>query len=274
MGSRWHVRPLVTAASLVALTGCMKTDVQIVLMPDGAGKMVVDFDLNPNRLPFFVDDPLGNLTSPRFLQGSMVPGTYAWAPPERHRTEDRDRLVLTAYFKDINAFWFYKSAAGEIDTALAFGYDPKRDPRTLHLRPNLERELDEPLPLPSLRSAGVSIDLTPGVVSGLMPLLRPVLADMEIFLRVVVPGTVQQASGFTRLEGRTATIHVDRDRFVQVLTERAGVVLDEQALRGEDPAIRWTGSVVDGEAQAAFRAEMKAARAWWVENRPRPGQGR
>jgi hypothetical protein len=272
VGSQRLFRVTLVCALAFAVSGCMKTDVQVVVMPDGAGKMVVDFDLNPRRLPFFVKDPLSNLTTPRFLAGSMVPGTYAWAQPVRHTTPERDHLVLTAYFKDINAFWFYKSEEGRIDRALAFEFDPARDPQTLHLHPNVEQELQVPLPLPSLRSAGFNMELTPGVLAGLMPLLKPLLADMAIVLRVVAPGAVQQASGFTRLEGRFAAIDVDREAFVQMLTERAGVVVDEEALRVADPAIRWTGNAVDGDQRARFHDEMKTARTWWVKNRP--GQNR
>jgi hypothetical protein len=267
-------RAFTAIALALALSGCMQTDVQVVLMPDGAGKMVVEFDLDPHRLPFFVKDPLSNLQTPQFLRGSMVPGTFAWAEPERIQTADRDRLILAAYFKDINAFWFYKAQGGEIDTALAFGFDPRHDPHTLHLRPYLEKELQEPLPLPSLRSAGVSIDLTPGVLAGLMPLLKPMLANMSIHLRITVPGTVDRASGFRRIEKRTAAIDVDREAFIEILTDRVGVVVDEPALGVQDPTIHWNGNVYTGEDQEAFREAMKTARKWWVENRPRPRQGR
>lgn len=253
--------------ALLGQVGCLQTDLNMRIFADGSARMRLVFDLNAKALPPFVKDPLAGIDTPENLRAYKFPGIYAWAEPIRTNEGGHQRVELTAYIPDVGRFWFYKIEEGKVVRALSFSYDPENMPGRIGLDSNLSSELQEPLPLEGVPGTGGR--LSPEAVATLMPVVRPFLKNMNLRATVVVPGPVQRASGFDDWQENIITLNVDRERFLQAATVRAGVLCDEFSLEGDDPAIIWDATEDSPEELAAFREEMAVAREWWVANRPK-----
>jgi len=254
---------------LLFLPGCLQADLHCVLMPSGAGKLELEVAVHQASLPFFMDDPLRDLDHPQTMRRNSTPGLVAWGEPSVVEEDGWKRVTLRAFFEDVNDLRFYHTREEGPARLLAFRYLPPAGERVVRMHVDMEPELTSPIPLRRL-AEGRDVHIDPDLALRFLPVLRPVLGDVRMGLRLTAPGPLVRASGFGEIDGRTAAYVTGRDAFLASLQERAGALVEADSLLVDAPEIRWSEDTVDSEEIAAFRAEFAAARRWWAEQFPPP----
>lgn len=253
--------------SCLLLPGCLQADLHCVVMPDGSGKLEFEVGVHQASLPFFLKDPLRGLDDPVTMRRNTTVGLVAWGEPRVHEDDGWKHVQLRAYFEDVNNLRFYHTREEGPARLVGFGYQPWKPEKVVHMELDLEPELTAPIPLKRL-SEGRNVQINPDLALKFLPALRPLLGNVRMVFRLTAPGPLTRASGFGKIDGRTARYEGDRDAFLLSLQERAGALVDADSLLVEHPQIRWTEDTVPDAEVEAFQAEFATAREWWAQQNP------
>lgn len=252
--------------------GCFRARVEVELFGAGDGSIGVELALDRGKIPALFGDPLAGVGTPEDLRRYDGPGIVAWAEPTRGRDDSWETLNLRAYFDDINKLRFLRERAeGEVAELLRFQYDSAERPGEIALIHDLEPELGQPLPIPE--QPGSKID--PEMMRQAVGMLKPMLGDLELSLRMHLPGEVQRAPGFHERIGRDAILRAGRDPVLRAVGERAGALLDEAAFLSEmPPRIVWQPAAERPAERSRHDAARLKALEWWSGQKERADSGR
>src|SRR5947208_2227180 len=99
------------ALVLLAFSGCMNVREEIVVMPDGSGKLTLHFAIkSKGEAAKFTEDELMS-SDPDELQ-DKIRGLVALTRPTMEQKDGMVHLRLTAYFDDLNALKFMDDGEG------------------------------------------------------------------------------------------------------------------------------------------------------------------
>lgn len=247
------------------LVGCVDGTVRVTLLPDGAGSIGVDLGYDQAKWPALFGDPYAGFRTRAQLGRFLEPGMVAWSRPRIEEVGRSRRWQGEVFFDDVAKLRFFGRYQGQGIEALSFEPDLARG--ELGLRPGFVVYLDDPLPLPSPESVGMTeVSLSPQLLAAIRERIRPVIEGLDVRLELQLPGEVRRADGFDESEGRVARLRVDADRLAAAFARRAGLLLDEAAVRGDDPVWTWeVPTAWDEDAAVAFRQRRAAALRWWEE---------
>lgn len=247
----------------LGLTGCVDGTVRVLLLPDGAGSIALDLGYDTKKWPGIFGDPYAGFVTQDQLRRFIEPGMVAWSRPEIEKTGRTRRWRAEVFFDDVAALRFFGRHEGRGIEAL--GFEPDFARGEIGLRPGFLVYLDDPLPLPSPQSVGMTeVSLSPQLLAAIRQRIRPVIEGLDVRLEVAMPGRVLRADGLDAKAGAVATLRVDADRLGAAFARRAGLLLDEEAVRRPDP--RWSWEVPatwNDDAATAFRQRRAAALQWW-----------
>jgi hypothetical protein len=246
----------------VLLAGCVKADFVIELQPDGSGRIDADVAYSSRKWPGLFGDPFASFLTRAGYADLMPPGFVAWAEPEVSAEDGWRHLRTAAYFDDLRRVVLPAHRHGEPYPALRFAGDPRSG--EIRLLADLDSILARPLPLPSpdeLGMEGVSIPET--VMNGIRSQIGTLISGLDLDLVLEAPGELQRADGFDSLTAGRAMIHVDADRGASAFQDRAGVLVDTEALTAGASTWRWNPAPIDSNAIREFRADRAAALSWW-----------
>ncbi len=238
---------------LLALAGCLDYEQQVVLYPDGSGKIVRRLAVKRDARNLLralskekaaPSDPVAEFADLSRLKEDSR-GIAAWAPVERASKDGWDSATVTAYFEDVNQV-------------------------RLHLlQPSdgvLERRLEFAARYAKSASGG-SLEIDPSGRDALNPddphfkAALPFLKDARVRFSVRAPGPVERAEGFPEKEGRDASFLFDQARIQAALKDPKGDASRElDRLLDERPRVTWASVALPEEEQAAFRREFEEAR--------------
>ena len=247
----------------LALTGCVQGTIRVVVLPDGAGSIAVDLGYDTVKWPRFFGDPYAGFMSQAHLRSFTDPGMVAWSKPQVVENDGTRRWRGEVFFDRIDAVRFLGRHEGKMIEAL--GFDARLDRGEVRLRPGFVVYLDDPLPLPAPQTVGMTaVTLSPQLLSVIRQRIRPVIEGFDVILEIELPGEIERADGLDGHGDRIATLHVDADRLAAAFARRAGLLVDERALRASHPMWSWSVPANwDDLAATAFRQRRAAALRWW-----------
>lgn len=259
-----------------ASSGCFQMEYAATLMPDGSGKIKVVFAMKKSTLDMMrgfakqfggeeSPDPLAQFTDPKELEKNSE-GIVAWSKPVVKTEGGWERVTMTAYFENINKVKIYQadnSPAGDGERRLLASFDYTSEAGgggTLIVINGSMQEMDE-------RRQEMP-DLPPEMRQGMRDMMKPMVEGLNIVLSVTVPGTVEEAVGFTSKKGPTATFQMTGDEILEAMdpdsdTAKKFRELREAAERGNRSKVTWRRSEVSAEKAAEFNKELEAAKEAW-----------
>jgi hypothetical protein len=235
------------ALVLVAFSGCMKIREEVVVMPDGSGKLTLQFTIQTKgEAAKFTEDELLS-ADPDELQ-DKIRGLVALTRPTAERQEGVVRLRMTGYFDDLNAVKFMDDGEGaKAKAKQEFSFRKEGEAMVVEVRGNLlaeEAMADRP-------------KLDPQVEKQRDEFFKAMFEGFDFRQELNMPGKVTAIEGFQSRADRTATYHVGEKDLQKAADQKkinAVSKFQVSCARSE---------VTDAEA-AAFRKEFDKAKADWV----------
>jgi len=242
-------RFLATLLLVPALTGCMKVREELLVMPDGSGRISLTFSVATKG-------EAGKFTEAELMAGDpdeiqdKVRGLVAMTRPTLTEKEGVVQIRMTGYFDDINALKFMDDGEGaKAKPKQDFVFHRDGEGYALELRGNLLAD-DSP-------DRGGD---DPELAKAREDMIKVMFAGFEFRQDVTLPGTVLGVEGFGFKEGRVATYAVgEKD-----LQKTADLAKLNRLNRFK--ASCGKSEVTDSEA-ADFRRELERAKAGWDELR-------
>lgn len=243
-------RILPTAALLVAaLSGCMKIRDELVVMPDGSGRISLTFSIAGKT-------ESGKFTESMLMSGDpdeiteKVRGLVALARPTLLEKDGVVQIRMTGYFDDINALKFMDDALGDkAKPRQEFVFRKEGESFTLEVKGNL---LYDDLPDRALQD--------PELQKQKEALFRAMFAGFEFRHELTLPGTVTVADGWSAKEGRRVIYAVGEKDLQKPADQKkinAATAFKASCAKSE---------MTEAEA-AEFRKELENAKAAWPELR-------
>lgn len=245
------MKRLLAVPLLLALTfsGCMKIREQLLVMPDGSGRLSLTFTVQAKR-------ETAKITEAMLVSGDpdeildKVRGLAALTRPQAVEKGDVIEIRMAAYFDDVNALKFMDDGEGaKAKPRQEFTFVREGETCSLEIRGNL---LAEEAPEPDAKN--------PEAEKARAELIKAMFSGFEFRHDVTLPGKVLVAEGFGSSEGRTATYAVgEKDLQSPADQKKVNSAIRFKATCGKS-------EVTDSEA-AQFRKELEAAKAGWAELR-------
>jgi hypothetical protein len=235
------------------LTGCLDYEQELVLFPDGSGKVTRRLAVKRDALHLVraltkgkgaPADPLAEFADPDRLRAASK-GVAAWEGPVRGARDGWDEVRVTAYFEDVNEVRLFleQPSDGVIERRLDFAAAYVRQGAGGRL------EIDP-----------TSRDLLHPDDPRLKPIL-PFLKDARARFVVRLPGTVEKAEGFSARKGREAEFVLDHALLLSAQRDPKGEASRElDRLLDARPRLEWSDGSAGAEELAAFRKAFDAAR--------------
>lgn len=228
---------------LVVLTGCIKSRQVITLMPDGSGKVELNYGLSESLIQMAKDneqDPFKEFM-PEHLW-NQTEGLAAFTEPTRDKADGFTFIRYTGYFRDINKLRLKGINKGG---PCEYVYTRDGDGAKLTIRKGtILTIIDENKPTPENEKAEV----------------RKAMAGLTLTDQFIMPGDVKAEDGVST-EGNIATLTLG----LEDILEGTGPI---QKLKGKESLVITVAAVVpNAEAEQAFKAELDAAVKAWAKKR-------
>jgi hypothetical protein len=278
-------RPLLAllAAAAASALGCLQADEQVVLMPDGSGKITMTIAVKKQILTLLdarlkelkskvpdgpkLSNPFEQFTGADSPLVANAEGVAAWSLGRVQQDGEWVRTTVVGYFDDINQVRIYSEdngPDGPVKT-LVFQARLAKTPSGWSLLSSNEKRKD----LRKLISPGRE---DADVQNASLDLMKPMLQEMKLANSVVVPGAIKDAVGFFSFDGRRASTSIDGPTLVAAVTNPEGEEHRKLLTLGATSDIRLSWSTIDvSDAEvAAFKQEAARAKQAWAAQGGRP----
>ena len=268
----------------LGMGGCMQMEQTTTLYPDGSGKLVMTIGLKKSMIaqiemmakgfgaPEGEDegedtDFFDGVTDPVQLDANSE-GIVAWGKSKKEDVGEWIRVTTTGYFEDINKVKIYNSQAavagqpggGEKKLAFACKVERTTDGYTLVMKNDSGEALEQ---IPG--GGGEGGEQAQEQARMMAEVMKPMLEGMKIRFAVTVPGKITKSKGFMEYKGRTATISMNGDTMIEMMTNPDGEEakkVKEFAEAGEG-RLSWAENDVPEAEITKFKAELEAAKKSW-----------
>lgn len=232
---------------LLAFSGCMKIREDLVVMPDGSGRLTLTITLTTKGEAAKFTEAELMAADPDELQ-DKVRGLVALGPPTLAEKEGVIRQV--AYFDDLNAVKFMDEGEGDkAKPKQEFSFRREGETFVLEIKGNL---LADEAP-----DRGKS---DPELTRQRDEFFKAMFVGFEYRNDVRMPGRITAIEGFQSREDRTATYVIGEKDLQKAADQKK--INDVKTFR----VVSARSEITDADA-AAFRKEVEKAKADWVELR-------
>lgn len=234
---------------LAALSGCMKVKQDIVVMPDGSGKIVLTLSMK-------LRGEAAKITEAELMSGDpdeILEKVHGLVALTRPTTEEKDGTIflrMTGYFDDVNALKFMDDGEGA-KAKPKQEYAFRREGETFVLEAKGNLLADE---VPERGAAD------PELTRQREEFFKAMFTGFEFRQEVTLPGKVTAVEGFGGRAERTASYQVS-EKDLQKPSDQKKI---NEASRFKASCAR--SEVTEAEA-AAFRKELEKAKAEWTSLR-------
>ena len=232
--------------ALLSLAGCMKIRQELLVMPDGSGRLTLVFSIRSKG-------ETAKFTETELMSGDpdeitdKVRGLAALTRPTMEEKDGVVRIRMTAYFDDVNALKFMDDGEGaQAKPKQEFVFTRDGEACTLEIKGNL---LADEAPPRETKDAEIEKQRE--------EMFKAMFAGFEFRHDVKLPGRITVAEGFQSKEDRVASYAVG-EKDLQRPADQKKV---NEASRFK--ASCGKSEVSDAEA-AEFRKELEAAKAGWA----------
>lgn len=242
---------IATLAVLFPAAGCMRIGQDIVVFPDGSGKMTVKIGVNVEMMEKLkgmggnaqeADEKMGFT----FDSLDKIDGIVAFARPVTEEKDGWKTTTITAYFEDINKVKFWDKKGEERKEQISFAFKAEGEGHVLEIEDRMLSNGDD----------GKADDAPDEMKEQIWEKIQEFLKGFEVSHGVKMPGAVTAVEGYATKAGRTASSKVGQDDLKN---------LDDlgKAMKGGKRKITSGKSEVSDDDKAAFKKEMADAKAEW-----------
>ncbi len=243
------MKRLAVLSLLLAFSGCMHVREEIVVMPDGSGRLTLHFVIKTKgEAAKFTEDELLS-ADPDEIQ-EKIRGLVALARPVAEQKEGAVHLRMSGYFDDLNAVKFMDDGEGDKTKAKQeFSFRKEGETFVVELKGNL---LADESPERARKD--------PEVEKQREEFFKAMFVGFDFRQDVKMPGKVTLVEGFQSKAERTATYHIGEKDLQKP---------DDQKKINEVSKFKVScarSEVTDAEV-ADFRKEADKAKADWPQLR-------
>jgi hypothetical protein len=265
------LRSLIVAVLLSSLlTGCVKMKNQVLVMPDGSGKIILTVTVNESMLSqalASVEALLGGSSKRRIPKASEISasainvdgiersseGLVAFSEPKQHVQQGWRTISLVGYFEDINNVKIRTDKTPEV--ALSFAFKEDGDGYVLDVTNKSLEKLTSDSLMGSLKKA-TGAEVPPQIMAAMGPMVK----GFSVTEAYKLPGPVTDAKGLPRTEGRVAGMALGEGFLTNVQKAREIAAQTERS-------ITCGPSQIGKKELRDFKRELELARADWEERK-------
>lgn len=252
---------LLCLAAASFLAGCLESDQQTVVMPDGSGKIVWTVGAKMKE-----GDPDSGLKMDSIdeMENSSE-GIIAWGEPKEVKENGWHKVTMTAYFEDISKVKLFDKKGGEKKVMLSFEYTKNGDGGTLVVKDAMMDEMakeqaekgpkEEPKDPEAKKFA-----------EEMKEKMKQEMKGFKLSSGVKVPGAITASEKYTKTDGRVAAVVLDEKLLLDVMDEKEEAKKTVAGMAG-DHKVTWTKNEVGADEVEAFKKEMAAAKAYWEKKK-------
>ena len=249
------IRTLVRAAAIAVLiptVGCLRYEEELVVLPDGSGKMVLSMGFNLEILEKFKEMGMDPAEQEEEMGIDIedlenFEGVVAMTRPKGEKKGTWKTWTFIAYFEDINKVRLIEKKADDTKTTkVSFAFRKEGDGYAL--------EIDDKFS----QNEGLKQieDLPEEGEEAAWEMLKGFLKGFEMQRAVRMPGPVTSNEGFSKKDGRVASNRVDESAF-------KGMGDLKKAMKTEKRKLVCGPSAMSEADVAAFKKELEEAKAEW-----------
>lgn len=250
------VRLLAVAVAAFLFAGCLESDQQTVLMPDGSGKIVWTFGVEMKEDN---QEPLQKDKLEAMQKASE--GIVAWSEPKVEKKDGWYRCTLTAYFEDISKVKLIDPQKPD-EPALAFVLVKKGDGGTLTVKDQLTSDMTKK----EAEQRKPETDEEKQQAEDMKAQMKKMMKGLKVGIGVKLPGKVTASEHFMKTDGRAASMTIDDKLMGDVMDEKEEAKKTMEGLQGERTAT-WEKNETTQEEIDAFKKELAAAKAEWEKKK-------
>lgn len=240
------------ACVLGLLSGCLKMKEDLVVLPDGSGKLTLTLSIredNEMAKDKFTEEEMMSEDPEKMLK--EMPGIVAFLRPKLEKKDGFATITTVAYFEDVSKVRIIgEGDSGDGKALNEFKFRKEGDGFVFEVGGDKVGE--------GLKDLGANDDAPPELKKQMEAMIQEMLKGFEFTIQVKLPGAVKEVATFQKKDGRTASFTIGEK-------DIAGLN-DMKKLTGMSSLKAVCGpSEVSAEEQAAFKAELERAKAEWAE---------
>jgi len=249
------VAVLATFAFIFPIAGCLRFREELVINPDGSGKITLTIGMSQAFIDKMkgmgpggaeVDEKMG--MDPEDLENAE--GVVAFTKPVHEKKDGWETTTITAYFEDINKVKFWEKEGEKKKLKLAFTFKKEGEGHVLEVEDKFTDDGDSD-----------KMDEMPAETKDqIWEQAKPMLKGFEISKGVKMPGPVTAVEGFTKKEGRLAQNKVTEES-IKTLED-----LTKSMKAAKAKVVSGKSEMTDADL-AAFKKELDEAKAAWPKIR-------
>jgi hypothetical protein len=242
---------LAVAAFLVPASGCIRYQEELVVQPDGSGKLTLTMGFSLEileKLKGMGMDPKENEEKMNFSFKNLekFEGIVAFSRPKNEKKDNWQTWTVTAYFDDINKVRLVEKDGETTKVKATFAFRKEGDGFVLEIDDRL-MENDQMRKMDDMPEEGGE---------EAWEMVKQFLKGFEMSRGVKMPGTVTTAEGFSKKEGRGALNKVDESNLKNMAE------LSKLSKAAKRKVVCGKSELSEGDV-AAFKKELDDAKAAW-----------
>ena len=251
-------RSLIRAAALAACfavfvpaAGCIRYQEDLVVLPDGSGRMTLSMGFNLEVLEKFKEMGMESPEQDDQMNFDLedmenFEGIVALTKPKSEKKDKWQTWTVTAYFEDINKVRLTEKQGEERKTKLSFKFRPEGEGYVLEVDDKFAQNDDmkkmEDMPEEGAEAA--------------WEMAKQFMKGFEMTRAIKMPGPVTTSEGFAKKEGRVASNRIDESSLKNMDDMKKAMKAEKRKL------VCGKSEMSDGDV-SAFKKELEEAKAAW-----------
>lgn len=259
-------RMLCLAAVASFLAGCLESDQQTTVMPDGSGKIVWTVGA---KIKEGEKDSGLKMNSIKEMEESAE-GIVAWGEPKEVTENGWHKITITAYFEDITKVKLLDKKGGETKDMLSFVYTKNGDGGTLVVKDSM---MDDAVKDQANKGANEEpkTEEAKKFEEEMKAKMKEEMKGFRLSSGVKVPGAITASEKFSKTEGRVAALVLDEKLLLDAMDEKPEAKKAIEGMAGEHK-VTWTKNETPADEVEAFKKELAAAKAAWEKKKAAEGR--
>lgn len=244
----WFCMMMLVVACLFT-GGCIKVKKDLLLMPDGSGRIDFTLAMNTAMLQQMGADPDENPFDEMYSEMQQTPGIVAFTEGKREEKDGWSYMTFSAYFEDINQV----KLGDTPEEATTFAYQTADDASSLTIKQGLVHAMAKDM------ADDEDVDQQQ------MAMMMMMMQGLEVSESYQLPGQVSDGGAYDA-EARKATAGL-------TAADLTGGEKAKKYAAAKENVIKFGKSEVTAEQIAAFKKELTEAKEAWEKKKAEAAGG-